>query len=118
VPLSTIRSSAEIRLHQGEVVQVHGTYGVENLGRYSVMIEKPDGGFERVTNIATITFGDNGLLELEGRPIGEMKALTGSEVVVIGRLRIPNQPPDGLIQASSSLPPVLVDIISVEVVPG
>ena len=115
--MTTIRDGAVLGSHDGQVVQLVGTYVVKSTGRYTVLFTRPDGTTGETNEIVKIRLEGNVLVDLGARPDDEMAQLKGKVVLATGKLIAkPTRAPDFMAQPDPQ--PTLVQIASVVAQPS
>jgi hypothetical protein len=112
LPLAS--SASELSGHEGREIQVRGTYGVQDLGRHAVKVQRPDGSWEKMHRAAFVKLEDGTFVSVESRPADEMDALAGRLVTVTGTLVVPADSSAEPVAASPVSAPTLVDVTAVD----
>jgi hypothetical protein len=107
-------SAAELSGNEGREIQVRGTYGVQDLGRYAIKVQRPDGSWEKVHKAAFVKLDDGTFVSLETRPADELSALDGRRVVATGKLVVPADSTGEPAIASPIAAPTLVEVTAVD----
>ncbi len=110
---SIVNTAGDISGHTGKVVQVQGTYTVQNLGGHALKIQQPDGGWKKVHQIALIKLSDGTFVELAERPDEELTRLGGKRVVATGKLIAAIEPPSEPVMARPDALPRLAEISAI-----
>ena len=109
--MGTVKTSANIDTHDGQVVDVVGIYEIDDIGRHRVSATMPDGTVVQTNQVVYIKLED-GDIRVGARPDDERATLADTRVVARGRLlKDPPRPPDHVAQMTPM--PTLVDIESI-----
>ena len=84
--MTTIRDGADIKSHDGQVVQVVGRYSVTSTGRHKVMVTLPDGSTTASNQIVQLGLAGDVWVKIGVRPDDEMEQLQGKTVMATGKL--------------------------------